>query len=335
MESALYFPHIRVPQSSWFNSVLLYWDSAAAIVPLNLAHDPNALGPYMTDLVAAKLLRLIHPDDKLWERPDYAARFRELLTSYESEVSAQPTGKWAKMHSSKIDAEIFHELEQKGFARAPHGPEYETWWEVDQGVAQLYMAYLAGAISGLYANLFPVTDSEQAIAALASPTGAMHDRLRDLRYNVVVDALPVPSKPLDAAEIADFKRKHQDELTRLRTYLDARLVDLAQIDDQQVRQVKKAQIVLEISDDVAKLQERMKKRNWPKIALVSIGGVVGASLMLAGTIATGGGALALGLAVGGGFSTLGSASYTAAEIIQAPRFDATSPFVYSALIAQL
>ena len=33
METALYFPCIRVPESTWFTQILLCWDRAATIIP--------------------------------------------------------------------------------------------------------------------------------------------------------------------------------------------------------------------------------------------------------------------------------------------------------------
>jgi hypothetical protein len=50
VETALYFPHIRVPETSWFAQILLYWDRAAAIVPYSLSTDESSVGRYMTQL---------------------------------------------------------------------------------------------------------------------------------------------------------------------------------------------------------------------------------------------------------------------------------------------
>ncbi|GAA4707227.1 hypothetical protein GCM10025781_27320 [Kocuria gwangalliensis] len=33
LETALYFPHIRVPKAAWFTQVLLYWEDVASIIP--------------------------------------------------------------------------------------------------------------------------------------------------------------------------------------------------------------------------------------------------------------------------------------------------------------
>ena len=44
METALYFPYIRVPETPWFSQVLLYWDAAAAIVPGGMQDYEAQLG---------------------------------------------------------------------------------------------------------------------------------------------------------------------------------------------------------------------------------------------------------------------------------------------------
>ena len=66
METALYFPRVIVPETSWFMQVLLYWDSAATIIPEYVPRDePERLGSYMADLVQSGLVRLIRPQDTL------------------------------------------------------------------------------------------------------------------------------------------------------------------------------------------------------------------------------------------------------------------------------
>jgi hypothetical protein len=156
-----------------------------------------------------------------------------------------------------------------------------------------------------------------------------------LRYAAVLEALPAPSAPVPARELASFKDNHQDQLRRLRLQLDGRLADIAAIDDEDLRRVKGNAVMQEIHDDVAVLQEQMTKRSWPRVVLVGVGGVVAPALLLASTVATGGAALALGLAVGSGAVTTGTAAYQATKMIGSSRFDRHAPLVYAALAGAL
>lgn len=56
MNTALYFPYIQVPHSTWFTQVLLYWDRASTIVPSSRFQDQTVTNPYMRELRDAGLL---------------------------------------------------------------------------------------------------------------------------------------------------------------------------------------------------------------------------------------------------------------------------------------
>jgi hypothetical protein len=144
-------------------------------------------------------------------------------------------------------------------------------------------------------------------------------------------ALPTPSHPVSASDLARFKDSHHDKLRRLRTHLDAKLVELAAIEDNELRVIKQDNLVASIQDDVHALSEEMRKRNWPKIILACVGGVIGGALATAGTLATGGEALAVGLAVGGGVFSLGNSVYQATEMFKNTRFDPRSPYAYAVM----
>jgi Family of unknown function (DUF6236) len=335
VETALYFPYIRVPQTSWFTQILLYWDAGAAIVPQSMHHDDAALGPYMAELVRERLVTLVRPDGELWMHQEaFKRRFVELLDTHRP-IEAAGRRKWTQVHTDKLGWSLFREMADRGLARKHEGPEWESWWDVEESIADLYMAYLAGAICGVRKEAFPVTDSSRAVARLGPASGDTMSRLRELRYAAVMNALPAPSAPVPARELVSFKQDHQERLSRLRVHLDGRLADIAAVDDEDLRLVKTKSALQEIRDEVAVLQERMAKRAWPQIVLVGVGGVVGSALALASTVATGGGALALGLAVGSGVLSLGTASYQAAELVGSPRFDRHAPLVYAALTAAL
>jgi hypothetical protein len=93
------------------------------------------------------------------------------------------------------------------------------------------MAYLASAISGARPNTVPVTDRSEAVATLGGGSGSFDQRLEALRYALVTQALPAPHAPIGAVELRAFKEKHGEQLQRCRVHLDARLADLAAVDD--------------------------------------------------------------------------------------------------------
>jgi hypothetical protein len=83
VETALYFPHIRVPETSWFAQILLYWDKAAAIVPYSLSTDESSVGRYMTQLARARLVEFISPDEHLGRYDEaFCANFLALVQTH-------------------------------------------------------------------------------------------------------------------------------------------------------------------------------------------------------------------------------------------------------------
>jgi hypothetical protein len=165
--------------------------------------------------------------------------------------------------------------------------------------------------------------------------GDIEHRLSALRYVAITEALPVPQGPVKAADLLAFKDKHAEQLQRCRVRLDGKLADVAAEADDHLRKVKAAEVLQEIRDDVAILQEDMNKKKWPKVLLVGVGGVAAAGLGIAGTVVTGGAALAVGLAVGSGAISAGVAGHKVIELIKMPRYDRHAPFAYAALSARL
>lgn len=334
-ETALYFPHIRVPHSTWFTQVLLYWDAGAAIVPAGLEHDETVLGSYMCELIRARLVSLVFPDEVLSRRSEtFELRFLALLESHQP-PAGPAARRWMAVHTGKLSGLIFQELLDRGLARPREGPGWDLWWDVEESTASLYLAYLAGAICGAREGVFPVTDTSRALAALGPPARDPATRLRELRYAAVMRALPAPAHPVPPQELASFKLRHGEQLHRLRRHLDARLAELAGIADDHLRQARIDGVLQELRDEVAVLSEQMARRAWPRVGLAGMGGIVAPALAAASAVVTGGNALALGLAVGSGLASAGGAAYELASAVRSPRFDRRAPLVYAALAQEL
>jgi hypothetical protein len=328
MDTALYFPYIRVPETSWFTQVLLYWDRAASIVPYRMWGDENELGPYMSQLIKAGLVQAIPAGEVPLREYLFDSIFLDDLPD-----PAYPTDtwRWTRLYSEKGSEYLFDTLMGRGLARPSHG----DWYEVEERTAGLYVAYLAGSFCGINHDMFPVTDKSEILAGLTQPIDNTASRLAEWRYATITQALPMPSHTVPPLELARFKEHYGDELRRLRTYLNGKLIDLATTDDEYALQVKKERILQEIRDDVARLTEQMSRRRWPRTILVGVGGVVAAGLTTGAVIATGGSALAFGLGIAGSAAALGPAAYQASDVIRSPRIDLREPLAYAALAGAL
>ncbi|WP_328786331.1 MULTISPECIES: hypothetical protein [unclassified Streptomyces] len=261
---------MRAPQTSWFTQVLLYWEKAATIVPASLRERDEVFGPYMSDLTQQGLVETISPDETVWDMSgDFETGFFEVLRSFDgmpgsdrwrwrrmAEGGGPLRPGWTLVHAGKAQYGVFDRLATRGLAR--QGPGWD-WWEVEERTADLYMTYLAGVICGTREGLFPITDSVQHIADLAPPDRDPQARLGKLRYAAIMRALPAPTAIIPTRELALFKDSHQEELTRLRRFLDGKIADIALIDDDHIRQVRCEAACQEIEDEVDSLREQMAK----------------------------------------------------------------------------
>ena len=333
MDTALYFPYIRVPQSAWFTRVLLYWDSAATIIPASIYDDQQEQGDYTSELMRAGLLRGVMPERNL----DF--QFETFSSGFLSMFEKQPmsggldTMQTQLIHEEKMSSEIYRQLEARGLARRlPNG---YGWWLVESRTAALYMAYLTGAICGADRNFFPVTDSAETMAFLRPTGSAAASRLQSLRYEVLTQALPAPSRSVSVRELQEFKDERGDDLTRLRRHLNGELARIAAIDDPDIRDATKDSVFQEIEDQVARLREQMSRRGWPRIVFVGFAGAVGAATATVDAFITPGSALIHGLGIGSAITAMSPALVQVVDtVIHRRSFDADSPFVYAAAIAE-
>jgi hypothetical protein len=328
VDSALYFPYIRVPENSWFTQVLLYWDDVATIVPGAFNFE---IGSYTYELHNAGLLEYVRPQDAIWaDDVNFGDNFLELLDTYAHVSSSARRIPSVRVHKFKGPSSLFAELKRRGLAISQG-----EWWLMEPRIAGLYMAYLVGSICRIYPAFSPVTDSARNLATLVSAADDAAARIRELSYDTTIRALPVPSRPIPPEELASFKEAHGDQLRRLRTYINAKVADLAAIDDRDIRQAKAGMVIQEMSDEVAALREQMSRRSWPRIILLGMSGVFGSALSLGATAVNPAAALALGLGITGGILSLSSSLYQANEVYRDHRLDPRAPLAYAALAQEL
>lgn len=324
-ETALYFPYVKVPETTWFSQVLLYWDQAAMILPFEIPLGASLRAtPYTDELINARLLRPILAEETLGK--DVHTIDDGFISLLDSQTLPEVNDSNAQILLSNwklISDELLDELFSRGLA-SDGRPEISM--VIEQGTLELFMTYIAGLLSHADASLFPVTDSRQMLASLASPDDSP-SRLRALRYAVIANALPVPSQPVPVSELASFKETHTDQLRRLQRYLNGQLAEVAAIEDQFLQQVKLASVLEEIRDDVAILHEQMSKRSWPKVTFAGVGGVAASALGVASIAASGGKALSLALGISGGALSLGPAIYQAKDLLHSLPFDPKRPLL--------
>lgn len=323
LTTALYFPYIRVPQSAWFTQVLLYWDRVSTIVPGSLPLSQT--GSYMQELREVGLLEWWPPDEavKTLDHEAFRSELRSLTIGLAPQRRHQRS---ARVHESKMTPSTSRELEGRGLARRGN-----PWWRVESRVADLYMAHLALAMSAANPGTTPVSDRPSSISTLGG-THLDYTRMLDaMRYAVITEALPTPSGSVPARELATFKEDHAEKLQRCWRFIDGKLADLAAIPNPTQRQVRLDAITQEIVDEVTTLKEAMKRRRWPRITLVGIGGVL-AGAFAAGASAVGSGSeVEIGLGVASGVAALGPAGYAVWQQLRESAFDPRAPLAYSVL----
>jgi hypothetical protein len=332
METALYFPYMRVPKSVWFNSILLYWDRAGTIMPQQFLRM-GEIHPYLHELHAYHLLEYIDPDKVLGSPRKFSDGFLSFIEG--ADLKRNTRHEYERIHTGKVPWLLLKDLEKRGLAHS-HGfldRNNQTWFDVERTTAMKYMEYLAGALAGSQPGTLPVTDTKASFLSAIGPSVDSTD-LRQLRYSLITAALPAPTEIIPIPDLWKFKDDHFDQLKRLRVYIDNALVDVAQLDSLEYREARFAELKAKTADEVAGLIEQMEKRRWPKIALLGVGGVVAALMGTAATLVTGGSALAVGLAIGAGTLSAAAGASTFSDEVKAPHYNARSPFAYAAITSK-
>jgi hypothetical protein len=344
METALYFPHMQVPEEAWFTQILLYWDHAAFIVPSATERRQRADDPYLDGLCKEGLLSFIDPSETLFTEQKYhdafLSNFLEGVVGNTRRGRLSSTSKFTRVHIGKMEWSLFNELRHKRLATVGSRPEDQEWWRVEPTTASMYLAYLASALSAWRRrqdeddNTFPVTDSCLPLERLAQPLTASEE-LRALRYRVITRALPVPEAQVDPVELCRFKDDHRDQLERLRRYLDTALDDLVDIEDKQRRGDRVDRFRGEISDELESIRSDMQRRRWARVVMCGFAGVMATGLAVGAAAMSGAHALAEALCAGSGVAT--SAPTIALEALnakQGSRDRERAPLAYAALAAE-
>jgi len=268
-DKVLYFPYIRVPDSTWFTRILLYWDEVGTIVPYEFIEAPERLGEHTRSLVQAGLVKQVIPGIYIPLIPRFAEAFLGYLDRLGSELdrrrSAFRKGETFRIHIEKMDS-LTYPLMDLGLAQAS---KPYPWLDVEERTARDFMGYLATVLGRLKElDYAPTTDEEGILESLAlagAPSSLGIVRLAALRLVILEEALPAPSGPLHASEIRAFKDTYGEELRRFRRYIERELTSIAAVQDTGLCEHRLQILKEEIHDETASIRSRMEDRGWTRL----------------------------------------------------------------------
>jgi hypothetical protein len=188
------------------------------------------------------------------EDPDSVRTKANRLNQSLSRVhSAKLTGP-SKLHQEKFSNGLMTELCQRGLARRDHGP----WIAVEHDTAALFMAYLAVRLCELDdLAMDPVTGSANSLKPFAMPGFA------DRHYQAILEiALPAPAVDTSPKDLATFKERHHHELRSFRNHIETSLLNIAVLDDPDVRRKRLALLKDGLAIQLDELSARMRERGW-------------------------------------------------------------------------
>jgi hypothetical protein len=265
--TVLYFPFIRVPKSDWLTRMLLYWDSVRTIVPYEFLREPERLGPHTQGLVQEGLIEPIYPGAYVGGLPGFEEEFLNFIDSVGPALETRRerflTGQHAPIHLEKLGA-LGQSLEHLRLARAEG-----NWSLVERETAEEFMAYLASTLGQLpEVEAIPVSDQETGVALLArpSPEAGTETRLKSLRIAVLEDVFPSPLRPLEAADIALFKRKYGDLLRRFRLEVEKEVIRLADFENEELRQAAARNLSDRVREDIGEIQSKLQESGFGGIS---------------------------------------------------------------------
>jgi len=279
--NALYFPFISVPKSDWVTKTLLYWDKFASIVPLEHVKNPDLLTPFMQDLVREGLVEQVLPRNYLWEINGFERTFIEYIErklqkrrrfSLFSKRELIKRSKRSLVHMEKL-GDLPSWLEKKGLgARVDY-----SWYEVDDWVAEPFMAYLASVLGGLdEVNAAPITDNIYLAHYFKVFKTEYRQRAQaETRDYILNQLLPVPDQSVALDDLLRFKSDYGHLLPPLRMKIETYSTEVAAIEDEELRRARREAIALELKEDLEQVKDAMSF-SWKKIAFEVVAPLAGA-----------------------------------------------------------
>lgn len=326
--SALYFPYIDVPQTQWLFRTLLYWDTVKSIVPYDYVSDPAHHGPSMRELLSAGLVEPVIPGMYIPDIEHFGGRFllyverrKHEALRFKPDKLRQRDAQTILLHVEKL-GRVGDQLVDLGLAERTGYP----WFRVQAWVGRAFMAYLAAILGrqpGVEAD--PVTFDRSSLSVLGgSPHARVNRRMSRARTMLLRQLLPRPKAELDLHSIVRFKERHSESLRRFRSAVEMECIDIAQIDDEFLRQERVRLISEKLQAEIGEVSEAMRLQ-WKPVILGSLTAVLGGSLGLVLTPVD-----QLGVRIGAGVSLAG-AIYQSLDPLRDRREALSTPLAYGAI----
>jgi hypothetical protein len=326
--NALYFPFINVPSNSWFFRVLLYWDKVSSIVPYDFVSNPELFSPHMRELVKAELVEQVIPGQYVYQIPHFGDAFLEYL---EKQIQNRRIIKTTRLSNPfLIHIEKMGGIEEKLVNLHLAEPANYPWYHVEDWVAEAFMCYLASTLGMMSdINAAPVTFSMKTSQIFQGRRISKYfhntSEMTRIRHLLLSNLLPSPIEPFDIDKLVDFKLSYGRLMSKLRNTVEGRCAEIANIQNEEARELRINTFLQEIEDDVETISDAMKSK-WKRI---SFGTLI--------PILAGGAAIAAGdplhnslafAAAGGSFVT---AIYQAFEGVHQYNQTLNQPLAYIAL----
>jgi hypothetical protein len=280
--NALYFPFINVPNNSWFFRILLYWEKVSSIVPYDFVTNPNQFSDNMRDLVCAELVEQVMPMDYLDKIPCFEESFldyvdQQIILRGNDHINLLVNP--FLIHIEKM-GDIANRLLELGVAKCGNYP----WYKVERWVGEAFMTYLATTLGMLpEINAAPVTDdwnNFQIFNRGTIPTNYYKSsEVARIRQLLLDNLLPSPEEPIDIDKLIRFKTTYGKQLSNLRNTIEGSCAEIANITDDEAREVKIETFLYDIKNDVDTITNVMKS-NWKRITLGTLIPMLGSSASL-------------------------------------------------------
>ena len=216
----LYYPSFQLPSSSWLKTSLLYWDEVGSIVPSRMERVLET--PDLKYLSDEGIYKRFDPGPYFYDAQQsgsFIDQFIQRLEApeFEQEMTRPNSGQYWHLAFEKMNYSVWTELANRNLT--PDRVDGDGWIRVKKPAAIIYMGLLAKALATSNAEYVqPSTDRidyENIIyrcSASQTPLPGIAVSLKGL--------LPIVSADVPLQSIIQFKRKHFDELLRLRQTVD-------------------------------------------------------------------------------------------------------------------
>jgi hypothetical protein len=287
--NALYFPFINVPNDAWFFRILLYWDKVSSIVPYDFVSNPELFSPHMRDLVTAELVEQVIPEYYIYQIPHFGEAFLEYIGNRIQKRGIIQTERLS--NPSLIHIEKMGGIERKLVDLGLAVPADYPWYQVEDWVAEAFMCYLASTLGMMNEiNAAPVTNSWRNShifrgSKVNKNSFYNNTEMARIRHLLLNNLLPSPIEPFDIDKLISFKLSHGHLMSKLRNTIEGSCAEIANIQNNEARELRIHTLLKEIEDDVETISREMKLR-WKRITFGTLIPILsgGASMVVGDTL---------------------------------------------------